>query len=146
MTPSAADVTPGAFVDKASSPSDGAVEEALGGAIRIWSALRAALAAEYTPLDEGWTFSGRKAGWALRIRRRDRAIVYLTPLNGAVRASLALPERAVPAVLAGDLPDAVKSIVEGARSYPEGRAIRLGVRSQEDVESVLTLARIRMAS
>ena len=72
--------------------------------------------------------------------------MYLTPLDGAVRASLALPERAVPAVLAADLPDSVKSVLEGAKSYPEGRAIRLDVRSEEDVESVLALARIRMAS
>ena len=146
MTSSAGDVTPGAFVDKANSPSDGAVATVLGETVRLWSALRAALAAEYTPLDEGWIFSGRKYGWALRLRRENRAIVYLTPLDGAVRASLALPERAVPAVLAADLPDSVKSVLEGAKSYPEGRAIRLDVRSEEDVESVLALARIWMAS
>jgi Protein of unknown function (DUF3788) len=139
-------IEPGIFIDKSTRPTDAAVEDAIGSGFPLWVALRAALAGAFDPVDEDWTFSGKRYGWSLRLRRRDRPIAYLTPLAGRFRASLALPERTVDAALAADLPPAVRSTVASARTYPEGRAVRLVVTSGEDVASILALARIRMAS
>ncbi|HEX2755533.1 MAG TPA: DUF3788 family protein [Candidatus Limnocylindrales bacterium] len=142
----AAALPPSAFVDKASQPTDDAVERGLGVAAPFWLALRSGIAVAFAPVDEGWTYSGRKHGWALRLRQRDRSILYLTPLAGGLRASLALPERAVPVALDAGLPATIRAIVATAVSNSEGRAVRIDVRSDEDVAGVLALARIRMAS
>jgi hypothetical protein len=133
------------FGDRASVPTEPEVEAALGPALEPWRSVKAALALDLGPLVEEWTFSGKAYGWSLRLKHRDRAIVYLTPLAGRFRASLALPERAMPAALQADLPEPIRAILASAPSYPEGRAVRLDVASDEDVAGVITLARIRMA-
>jgi hypothetical protein len=139
-------VDPSAFLDRANPPDDDAVQAALGPAAPLWDALKAALAHEFDPIDERWAFSGKAHGWSLSLRRSDRPIVYLTPLAGRFRASLALPERAVAAALQADLPERIRAAVASAPTYPEGRAVRLEVATEEDLQAVLALARIRMAS
>jgi hypothetical protein len=141
-----ASIEPGIFSDKAVVPADAAVEAAIGSGFRLWLKLRAELAAAFDPVVEDWTFSGKRYGWSLRLRQRDRPIAYLTPLADRFRASLALPERVVDAALATDLPPAVRSAVAAAPAYPEGRAVRLLITSDEEVASITALARIRMAS
>ena len=137
---------PSIFRDRSRIPADPELQVALGASIELWRSLLAALAREFDPLEEGWSFSGKAHGWSLRVAHRDRAIVYLAPLAGRFRASLALPERALPAALDAALTEPVRGILAEAPVYREGRAVRLEVRSAEDIASVLTLARIRMAS
>jgi hypothetical protein len=138
-------IEPGAFTEKSTVPDDAAVEATIGSAHGRWVALRRVLAEAFDPVAEAWAFSGRHYGWSLRLSHRDRPIVYLTPLRDGFRASLALPERAMDAALAADLPLAVRSVVATAPAYPEGRAVRLLVTDDDDVASILALARIRMA-
>jgi Protein of unknown function (DUF3788) len=139
-------VASSAFGDRSVVPDDEAVATALGPAYWRWVALLAGLARELDPVAEDWTFSGKAYGWALRVRHRGRAVVYLTPLDGGLRASLALPDRAMPAALTAGLPPTVTAILAEAPAYPEGRAVRIEVASDDDVRSVVALACIRMAS
>lgn len=136
---------PSVFGDRTRIPTDGELEAALGPAIRLWGAVKATLAQEFDPLVEAWSFAGKARGWSLRLKRGHRALVYLTPLAGGFRASLALPERAMPVALESDLPEPIRAVVANAQTYPEGRAVRIDVASEDDVASVVTLARIRMA-
>jgi hypothetical protein len=137
-------VDPSVFRDRSRIPTDAELEAALGSSIGLWRSVVAALAREFDPVAEEWSFAGKAHGWSLRVGHRGRAIVYLAPLAGRFRASLALPERAMPAALDAPLPESVGRILSEAPVYPEGRAVRLEVGSPEDVASVLTLARIRM--
>jgi hypothetical protein len=139
-------IEPGVFTDKTIVPNDAAVEAAIGSGQGTWAALRAALAAAFDPMAEAWSFSGKRYGWSLRLSHRDRPIVYLTPLRDGFRANLAIPERAMAAAVAADLSPAVHAAIAVAPTYPEGRAVRLRVTSDEDVASVVALARIRMAN
>jgi hypothetical protein len=132
------------FAERANVPDEAAVVVALGPAYSLWASLKARLGREFAPLVERWSFSGKQYGWALGLRHRDRPVLYLTPLAGGFRASLALPERAVSAAMAAELPPAMHAIVAEAPAYPEGRAVRIEVDSDEVVEGVLSLVRIRM--
>jgi hypothetical protein len=134
------------FGDRTRVPTDGDLGAALGPALRLWDALTAALTAEFSPVTGAWSFAGKAHGWSYGLRRRDRAVAYLTPLDGRFRASLAVPERAMPAALEADLPAPIHAAVVAAEAYPEGRAVRIEVTSDDDVAAVLTLAGIRMAS
>ena len=135
-----------AFGDRAHIPTEADLEAVLGASIGSWRSLKAALALDFDPVTEKWAYSGKAYGWSLRLAHRDRPIVYLAPLAGRFRASLALPERAMAAALAADLPEAVRAIVSSAPTYPEGRAVRLEIASDDEVASVVILARIRMAA
>ncbi len=134
------------FGDKTRIPTDEEVRASLGPAIVLWAALRARLALDFGAASEAWTYSGKAYGWSLRLKHRDRPMVYLTPMAGRFRASLALPERAVPKALEADLPAPIRALVAGGPTYPEGRAVRIEVASEEDVASVVALVRIRLAS
>jgi hypothetical protein len=134
------------FGDRTRIPTDGDLEAALGPAISLWRALGAALAEEFDPVIGTWSFTGKAHGWSFGLKRRDRAIAYLTPLEGRFRASLALPERAMPAAFAVHLPELIRAVVASAPAYSEGRAVRIEVTSVDDVAAVQALARVRMAS
>ena len=134
------------FGDKAAPPEAATLAAALGPAYPWWNELREQLAVLCTPSSEQWGFSGKSTGWGLRIRRRDRIIVYLTPREGAFLASLALGERAVRAAHAGGLPAPVLALIDSARRYAEGPAVRVEVRAAADLETVRALAAIKLAN
>lgn len=134
------------FGDKATHPDDVGLMSALGPAIDRWRVTIDALEREFDPLQASWAYSGKAYGWSLRCSQRGRPVVYLTPLDAAFRASFALPERAVPAALDANLPAHAREVLESAPMYAEGRAVRLAISTDEDVASLVTLLRIRMAS
>jgi hypothetical protein len=134
------------FGDKATRPDDVALGSALGPASARWVATIDAVEREFDPLQASWSYSGKAYGWSLRCSHRGRPVVYLTPLEAAFRASFALPERAIPAALDADLPARVREVLASAPTYAEGRGVRLAIDSDEDIATLVTLLRIRMAS
>ena len=137
---------PSAFIDKSREPEEKQVKETLGGACKLWAEIRAALATQFAPLAEAWKYSGKKYGWTLQLKRKDRAVVYLTPCKGYFRASFAFGDKAVAAAHKGGLPDNVIAEMDSAKKYPEGRPVRIEVRSKGDADVVKKLAAIKMAN
>jgi hypothetical protein len=135
-----------AFDDRSKSPEAVELERVLGRSGDRWNELRAHLAAEFPPLEETWTFAGAKWGWSLRLRRKKRTILYLTPCWRCFQVGFALGEKAVQAARASTLPNAVLAVIDAAQRYAEGRAVRLEVRTKHDLESVKTLAAVKMAN
>lgn len=145
LDPPAEALAASVFTDRAAVPAGPELDAVLGPAVDRWRLLRARADQRYGPLQAGWSFGGARHGWSLRLRRGDRVALYLTPLHGTFRASLAIPERAMPAALEADLTEPARGLLAAAPSYPEGRAFRLEIGSDTDIENVLTLAGIRLA-
>jgi len=135
----------GAFDDKAAPPSEVALAATLGQAYPLWNELRECLASMCAPFSEEWGFTAKSTGWGLRLKRGSRVIVYLAPREGHFLASFVLGERAVRAAQASDLPDPVLTLIDNARRYVEGAAVRVEVRSSGDVGTVRELAAIKIA-
>lgn len=125
-------------------PSDAAVAQALGPTITAWNDLRRQAGREFAPLVEEWVFSGRKHGWALRLKQKQRAVLYLKPLEQCFRASLALGPKAVALAHARKLPADVLRLVDEAEQYPEGKAVRIEVRGPDDVRIAMQLAAVKL--
>ena len=134
------------FADKASPPDTRELAAALGPAGTWWEELVTALAARYEPLTETWKFGGKQWGWTLQLKRRKRTVLYLTPCEGHFIAGFALGEKAVKAAPQSDLPASVLTVIDEARKYAEGRAVRLEVRRKVDIESVEKIAAAKMAN
>jgi hypothetical protein len=117
----------------------------LGRAGALWARLHADLTSEFGPLAEQWSFSKTTNRWLLRLKRKQRTVVYLSPCRGHFLASFALGEKACAAAKDGGLPASVLAVIEAAPRYPEGRGVRLEVRSARDVSNVAELAAIKMA-
>ena len=135
-----------AFDDKSKEPLRGELAEVLGLATHLWDQLISNVRSRFDPLTEDWGFSGKKWGWALRLKHKKRAVLYLTPANGFFYAGFALGQKAVDAAQDSDLPPSVLDIIDSSQKFAEGRGVRLEVRSDVDVRSVTQLADIKMAN
>lgn len=135
-----------AFDDKSKEPGADDLKRMLGRAGPHWDNLRSHIAAEYAPLDETWHFPGPKWGWSLRLRRKKRTILHMTPCKGHFLVGLALAEKAVKAAHDSRLPASVLAVIDAAEKYPEGRGVRIEIRSKRDREAAKQLAAIKMAT
>lgn len=133
-----------AFGDRASPPGEDEVAAALGAARPHWEAVRQRLGEMCDPYSDAWGFTAASTGWGLRARDGDRVVAYLTPRDGEFLASFALGEQAVAAARAAGLPDAALAVLDAARRYAEGRAVRITVRDAADVDVVLKLAAAKL--
>jgi hypothetical protein len=134
-----------AFIGKPEPPNDAELAEALGSTTRLWDRQVANLARKHGVTEREWKAYSRKSGWTLRLKRKDRTIVYLSPYRGSFLAAFALGDRAVAAAQRSALPDAVIGIIAEARRYAEGTAVRIEVRQAKDVTVVEALAAIKLA-
>jgi Protein of unknown function (DUF3788) len=139
-------MAPSAFLDRSSPPKASELEAVLGRAGALWAGLHAALSADFAPVSEKWSYSGKAYGWSLQLRRKTRTILYMIPGAGRFVAAFALGEKACAAARQGGLPPPLLEAIRGAKRYPEGRAVRLEVRSKKDVTTVRKLAAIKMAN
>ena len=124
------------------------IEKTLGKAAALWTRLHADLCAEFGPPAEKWSYSARTEHWALQLKqqKKKRTVVYLILCPGHFLAAFALGEKACRAAQEGGLPAAVLEVIEKAPRYPEGRGVRLEVRTRKTVEDIMELARIKMAN
>ena len=135
-----------AFDDKAQEPQKPELNSVLGEASELWDQLVSSIESGFDPLAEEWVFSGKKWGWALRLKHKKRAVLYMTPSEGFFYVGFALGKKAVNAAHTSDLPKNVLRIIDCAQDYVEGKAVRLEVRSVHDVSNVVEIANIKMAN
>jgi hypothetical protein len=135
---------PNAFIGKAKKPTEDELCAALGTTKKLWDQLAAELANELGVDIPEWNSYSRKAGWALRLKYKDRNIVYLSPHRGCFTASFALGDKAVQAARRSKLPKRVLTIIKQAKRYAEGTAVRIEVNEAEDVAVVKTLAALKL--
>jgi hypothetical protein len=135
-----------AFTDKSKPPSPAELRAALGKAHTVWEAFLAAAAEQVSPLKHEWGFTSASTGWGLRLKCKDRVIVYVTPGEGSFRVSFALGEKAVAAAHASKLPAALLKVIDAAPRYAEGRGVRIETRQLRQVAGLAKLARIKHES
>ena len=76
-----------AFIGRADMPTPKDLSAALGKSYALWKNLVADLKRELTLDKEEWNTYSRSAGWSLRLQRKKRNIVYLSPATGFFLAS-----------------------------------------------------------
>ena len=139
-------ILPNAFIGKAKKPTDDELTAALGPARVLWDQLVGGMAQEHGVDVQEWNSYSPKAGWSLRLKHKDRNIVYLSPSKGCFKASFALGDKAVKAARQGGLPKRVIKIIDDAKRYAEGTAVRLDVKGPKDISIVKKLAAIKLAN
>lgn len=130
---------PNAFIGRATKPRDADVAVALGSAKKLWDRLVAELEAEYE-LKPEWNSFSTKYGWSLRMKKRDRNIVYLSAYSGGFAAQLIVGEKA----LAAAREVILATVFDGAKKYPEGTAVRVEMRGAADIAVVKKLVEAKL--
>lgn len=109
------------FADKAHQPTDRDLRSVLGKAHTAWVQLIELVSDRIAPILPVWGFASAKFGWSMRLKRKDRVILYMTPREDHFLVSFALGEKAVVAAHAYQLPKSVMKAIESAPKYTEGR-------------------------
>jgi hypothetical protein len=136
---------PNAFIDKPKKPTAAELTAALGPAKALWDQLLAGLADEYNLTVQEWNSYSRKAGWSLRLKRKERNILYLSPCERCFFVSFALGDKAVEAARQSGLPPGVIKTINESRRYAEGTGVRIEMKKPKDVEIAKKLAAIKLA-
>lgn len=134
-----------AFDDKSKTPGDDDLAVMLGSTFSHWNELKAIIASRYSPISFEWGYASKSTGWGLRAKGEKRTILYMTPCKGYFLASFTLGEKAVKAAHVSALPPSILEVIDGAKRYVEGRAVRLEVRSIEDAKNIEKFAIVKMA-
>ncbi len=134
-----------AFSDKVHQPTDDDLRFVLGKSHDAWARLIELVAARVDQILPVWGFTSGVTGWGLRLKRKGRVILYMTPRKGHFLVSFALGEKAVAAAHARKLPASLLNAIEAASRYAEGRGLRLEVRHIREVSALATLAEIKNA-
>lgn len=70
----------------------------------------------------------------------------MTPCRGLFLVGFALGEKAVEAARGSTLPGSILAVIDEARKYAEGRAVRIEVKSKRDPAIARKLSAIKMAN
>ncbi len=132
------------FADKSKKPQKDELTKVLGRSNIHWVTLVEQAEADYPPLDQSWGYAGVAWGWALRLKQKKRTLMYLTPCKGYFLVGFSLGEKAVRAAHSSGLSKAMLAIIDSAKKYAEGRAVRIEVRTKSDRDDILKLATIKM--
>ncbi|MGZ5436916.1 MAG: DUF3788 family protein [Pyrinomonadaceae bacterium] len=132
-----------AFTDKAHQPTDKDLRSVLAKSYTAWVRLIELVSDRIAPILPVWGFASAKFGWSMRLKRKDRVILYMTPREDHFLVSFALGEKAVAAAHAHKLPATVLTAIESAPKYAEGRGVRIEVRQVREVSALATLAEIK---
>jgi hypothetical protein len=133
-----------AFEDESRPPGTAELDAVLGPVAGLWEHLVAHVEAEYPPITPLWNFGGAKYGWSLRLKRRDRILLYMTPQHGSFLLGVVLGESAAKVAHGSGLPERVLTLIDEAPRYSEGRGIRMVVSADADLAVARTLASLKM--
>ena len=135
---------PNAFIGWNTQPADADLAKALGAAKMVWDGLIADLAAQHDVTIQEWTCYSPKSGWALRLKRGKRTIVWLGPCEGCFRVSFILGDKAMVAARRSGLSARALQALDQAEKYPEGTGVRLVIKGPRDVPTVKKLAVVKL--
>ena len=134
------------FPDKAKKPDEQILMAALGHQIELWNKLREFVLDKYPMAIEEWNYPGKKYGWSFRMKDKKRAIIYLLPQQGCFKAAFVFGQKAVDQVLQSEISKDIKTELQQARVYAEGRGIRIEVKDESIIPDLKRLVEIKLAN
>jgi hypothetical protein len=136
-----------AFIGKAERPTDPEVLGVLGPKAKLWNEFIEWMSEKEGVSDQEWKgVVVKKYGWSLRLKKKGRNIVYLSPGKGCFMTSFVLSDKALDEAKHAHLPKAVQDALATAPRYPEGNGLRLLVKRADDLASIRKIAAIKAAS
>jgi hypothetical protein len=132
------------FTNKAEIPDDSLLSAALGNLFGVWMNLREYVFGVYPKAIEEWNLPGQKYGWSFRIKDKKRAIIYMLPRDKYFLVAFVFGEKATKDALNSNIASEIKTIIESARVYAEGRGFRIEVRETAIIEDIKTLIDIKL--
>lgn len=135
-----------AFIGKKEEPTRHELAKALGPSKAVWDQFLTELAVDHGVGIREWKCYSPKWGWSLRVKRKKRTIVWLSPQAGRFDVIFIYGPKAVAAVHKGKLSQKIIKALDASPKYPEGTGLRLVIRSQRSIGTLKKLAEIKLAN
>jgi len=135
-----------AFIGKANEPTRSEVAAVLGEKVKLWDEFIVWMSEKEGVADQEWKgVVVKKYGWSLRLKKKGRNIIYLSPSKGCFMASFVLSDSALAEAKQAHLSKSVQDALEAAPRYPEGNGLRLVVSRSADLAAIRKIAAIKLA-
>ena len=133
------------FIDKTKKPEQKDLITALGKTCNLWQDIINLVYLKYPDAVSEWSFPGQKYGWSFKIKDKKRAIIYLLPRDKRFMVAFNFGQKAFEKIMGSNISDEIKSSLESAKVYAEGRGIRIEVGNQEQLKDISMLIDIKLA-
>jgi hypothetical protein len=134
------------FEDKSIVPGNDDLSRELGDTYVLWNDIKSFVREHYPEVSEEWNHSGKNYGWGFRLRDKKRVIVYLIPCSGYFKVGLVFGENATKEAMDSDISKEIRSIIESAKVYGEGRGFRIDVADHGIIDDIKKLIVIKLAN
>lgn len=134
------------FTFKNSKPTVEDLENALGNTYQIWKDIEDFTKNNYSNAICEWNFSSEKFGWSYRIKDSKRVLVYLLPRDRFFKVAFVFGEKAIAQIYEGDISETIKSELNDAKKYNEGKGIRIEVKDESDIKDIQKLVIFKIST
>jgi hypothetical protein len=128
------------------TPNEAMLAQELGIAMDWLSHIRQFIEKNYGELSPEWKYYGQKSGWVLKLFQKKRNVLFVVPLHGSFKVAFTFGEKAFYIIIDSDVPPYIKHELLNAPKYAEGRTIQFHITSNEQLQSIFDLIRIKLNS
>jgi hypothetical protein len=132
------------FTDKHSIPDEIQLTVVLGNMLRLWQSLHTYVHQKYPDALDEWNFPGEKYGWSFRIKDKKRAIIYFLPREKYFKVAFVFGQKATDTIMKSRISETIKTELQGAKVYAEGRGIRIDVTDESGIPDIKVLIDIKL--
>lgn len=122
------------------APSDEELIDLLG---RAHAAFRA-IALDRAGVTSAWKRYSQKSPWVLKVSQGERTLFYVNPQANQFEVTVVLGQRATDAALAGRVRSELHAAIRSAKSYVEGRPVKVVVTRKADLVGVEELLAVKL--
>ncbi|MFN3969620.1 DUF3788 family protein [Flavobacterium sp.] len=133
------------FTNKTEIPTAAQLQEALGETYAYWQTFAEHTKKLYPEATEEWSFASEKFGWSFRIKDKKRILIYLLPRYKFFKVAFVFGQKATDAIMESNISESIKSELQAAKVYAEGRGIRIDIKDSKTTEDILKLIAIKIA-
>ena len=134
------------FTDKKSIPCEEELIDSLDNTFKLWQLIIKFVHSKYPDAKDEWNYPGEKYGWNFRIKDKKRAIIYLLPREKYFKAAFVFGQKATDTIMKSQVSGEIKTELETAKVYAEGRGIRIDINNESVAEDIKTLIEIKLAN
>lgn len=134
------------FVEKDKTPTELDLKLAIGETFVYWQQLAEFTKENYPGFKSEWKYSSSKFGWSYRIKDEKRVLIYLLPRDGFFKVAFVFGQRAIDSINESIIIDSIKTELNQAKSYAEGKGIRIEVKNKNLLTDLKKLILIKLNS
>jgi hypothetical protein len=132
------------FINKEAIPNNNDLKDSLGETYDIWQTIVDHVHLKYPNSIDEWNNS--KNGWSFRMKDKKRAIIYFLPRDKYFKVALVYGQKATDTIMKSQISDSIKSELNCAKVYAEGRGIRIDIKDNAIIDHVKELIDIKLAN